>query len=111
MPIIFTFLGCLTGIVALFAMRAYAFHIRDHHPERYKGFWRYWGNINRSPILLTGIAIGSILGYALTIGIGRLLQPNHVESLTILLIPIIIFVVILAIMSIIMRYNNRNRDR
>lgn len=67
-------LGYITLYLILIPATLYAYHVRDHHPDRYWGIWRLlsgYGRERRDTLkFIAGMMCGTLIGFLITSAYG-----------------------------------------
>ena len=86
--------GAATGAGLVLIATIYALYLREHHPDRYHGVWRYFGTFvstsGKAARLWAGLVVGWLLG-AIAIYEWRLVPAHPTLALMNLLLLAIFF--------------------
>ncbi len=104
------FAGLLSAIIVMLTLTFYAFHLREHHPAQYTGFWRFLGNITQTPIRAVASAAGLLFGALIANGILLLLRPTEKQSLTLYIDAILVLLLFLTVVFGISLYRVQKRE-
>ncbi|NOK63236.1 MAG: hypothetical protein GFH27_549325n56 [Chloroflexi bacterium AL-W] len=95
------------GMVIAWACALYAQHLRTRHPEKYRGMWAFWGDVNRPAWRATLPFVGMFLGAILVNGIRVLLNPNETQTMALQINALFLLITFLAIVFAIALYKLR----
>ena len=96
-PLTSLFYGVLTGLLIVLVVQLYAFHIRDHHPTRYVGLWRFVGDISKTRTRSLLFTIASIFWFGVFDALLRAFQPTSEQKPVLYITAVFLLVVFLAI--------------
>lgn len=91
------FIGLLSAVIVILALTFYAFHLREHRPAQYVGFWQFVGSIARARSRVIATVAGLLLGALLANGLLFLWQPTDRQSLVLCVDAVFLLVSLLAI--------------
>ena len=77
MTLLNTFGIIFIGMVIAWACALYAQHLHTRHPEKYRGMWAFWGDVNRPAWRATLPFVGMFIGAVLISAIRSLFNPNE----------------------------------
>ncbi|NOK63210.1 MAG: hypothetical protein GFH27_549325n82 [Chloroflexi bacterium AL-W] len=102
------FIGSFLGLLLVVLGTFYALHLREHHPENYRGIWRYLGSVGtrrKNAMFLVGISAGTVMGAILV----ATLQPDVTQSNVLLINSLTGLVMLFSILVAITIHQQKNK--
>lgn len=102
------FIGSFLGLLLVVLGTFYALHLREHHPENYRGIWRYLGSAGtrrKNAMFLVGISAGTVMGAILV----ATLQPDVTQSNVLLINSLTGLVMLFSILVAITIHQQKNK--
>lgn len=97
----------LVGMMMAWSCALYAHHLRTKHPEKYRGMWAFWGEVNRPAWRATLPFVGMFIGAILINGIRVLFNPDATQTMALQINALFLLITFLAIVFAIALYNVR----
>lgn len=95
--VIIAVLASTVTFLILIGLTYRAFYLKQHYPEHYTRFWRFWGNRVDDPNQVIVLAFGSIVGLLLVLTFDLLFEPTDQRLLWVLLGILFVFILFVGI--------------